>query len=67
MLKTTRLSNRAGSVVRSRSAQGLALALALVAGCLATVEAVRESFAADEAIPAAKTPEWKPLFDGKTL
>ncbi len=67
MLKTTRSSNCLGSVARSRSAQGLALALAVVAGCLATVEAVRVSFAAEEATPAAKTPEWKPLFDGKTL
>ena len=67
MLKTTRSSNRVGSVVQSLSLRGTALALAVVAGCLATADAVRVSFAADDATPAAKTPEWKSLFDGKTL
>ncbi len=67
MLKTTRSSNRAGSVARSRAVQCVALALVVVAGSLATVEVVRVSFAADDATPAAKAPEWKPLFDGKTL
>ena len=67
MLRTTRSSNRAGSVAQSLSPRGVVLVLAVVAGCLATVEAVRVSFAADEVSPAAKTPEWKSLFDGKTL
>ena len=67
MSNTTRSSNCAGSVARSLSPRGVAFTLVVVAGCLATVEAVRVSFAADEANPAAKTPEWKPLFDGKTL
>ena len=67
MLKTTRSSLRVGSVTRSLSFRGVALALVVVAGCLATTEAVRVSFAADKATPAAKAPEWKPLFDGKTL
>ena len=67
MLKTTRPSNWDGSVARSFTLRGLSLALAVVAGCLATVKAVRVSFAADEATPAAKVPEWRPLFDGKSL
>ena len=67
MLKTTRPSNRAGSVLRSLFPQSAAFALIVVAGCFATAEAVRVSFAADEVTPAVKTPEWKPLFDGKTL
>ena len=67
MSNYTRSSNRADSVARLHSLRVVALALAVVTGCLATVEAVRVSSAADEATPAAKTPEWKPLFDGKTL
>ena len=67
MLKTMPSPNRVVIVVRSLAPRRVALALAIVAGCLATAEAVRVSFAEDAAKAAAKTPEWKSLFDGKTL
>ena len=67
MSKFTQSSKRTGFVARSLRAHHVAFALFVMAGCLISVEAVRVSFAADDAKPTAKTPEWRSLFDGKTL
>lgn len=67
MLKSTHSPSRACSVVRFFAARSVALALIAAVGCFLAAKVDHLLFAADEATPAAKTPEWKSLFDGKTL
>ena len=72
MSRIASLAQRVGTVLTgplfvSLTARMAAGSLIAVMCSLTVSQLAHNSFAADDAAPAAKVPEWKSLFDGKTL